>query len=300
MTSKPHIDAHGLYGWIRAGDIELTPPQWGRPLRAPDVRLIAAEFDPDKFGALCVWVRADGHLVIIDGQHRLQAVVAVLGWGDQTVPCLLYKNLTEREASELSLGLQDRRNLHPVDKHRTAIAAGHKRAMSVQNAVDVCGLELVRSGVGTGQVCAIDALGHAWDRLGEPGLIRVLRILADTWEAREGSITAKTIQLVGMMVSMYPDLDDRRLCITLGRYNAADWIVPTRSAPGRSLAHVAVDLVTAYNARLGERNKLPEVMPAKIRASYKRAPVGATRGAVISNALTRDGGGRVAPSRRRR
>ena len=42
-------DFGGVRGWVRAGDVEMAPDHWGRPLRRGDVIYIGKNFDPDQF-----------------------------------------------------------------------------------------------------------------------------------------------------------------------------------------------------------------------------------------------------------
>jgi hypothetical protein len=300
-TSKSdRIETRGKIVWLRAELIALTPQSWGRPLRMADVRLIAAEFDPDRFGVLAIWRRPDSSYCTIDGQHRLAAVLNVLGWSDQSVPCIVFDGLTEREAAELSLGLQERRNLHGYDRHRASLMAGHKRATAIQAACDEVGVEIARSHARAFQTCALDGLGHVWDRLGYGGLVHVLRILVNAWNGRENTITARTLPLVGMLLCQYPTIDDVRLSRTLSRYSAEDWVASCRAVPGRTLAHVASDVVSAYNSRLAPDHKLAETLPSKLVQAYKRSPVFASRGKTKTQPANAQSGTHVVPASRRR
>ena len=52
--------------------------------------------------------------IVLDGQHRVAAVVTELGWVEEQLEVMAYYNLTDARAAEISRRLQDRRNLHLV------------------------------------------------------------------------------------------------------------------------------------------------------------------------------------------
>ncbi len=66
-------------------------------------REIAADFDPEKLGALRVNLR-DGFYWILDGVYRYFAVIQ-MGWGDQRLQCWTY-HLTEAEEARAFIDVQ--------------------------------------------------------------------------------------------------------------------------------------------------------------------------------------------------
>src|SRR5215471_8120841 len=95
MTTEraEHLGSQHLE-WLLVSELEMAPPQWGRPLRPGDIRAMAHDFDPDKLGAVAIWARKNlpagrGRYVICDGQHRVAAIRMALG-NDQRCPCLIY------------------------------------------------------------------------------------------------------------------------------------------------------------------------------------------------------------------
>src|SRR4051794_33828172 len=88
---------------------ELTVDQrYQRALNARRVKKIANEFDPYSVGMLIVSDRGDGTKVVLDGQTRRAALVA-MGWEDQMVPCYVYVGLSVEEEARIFRTLnQDR------------------------------------------------------------------------------------------------------------------------------------------------------------------------------------------------
>jgi len=280
MPAKQHLE------WLPAAHIEMTPPSWGRPLRPADVRCIADTFDPDKFGALVVWKRPQlpigkGRLMLLDGQHRL-ASLRLIGYADQSVPCLVYEGLTNETAAELSLGLQERRNLHALDKHRAMLVAHDLRAVEVSKVLTHLGLELsyTTRATDTRRISAIVVLSHVWDRMGATGLERVLTVCDEAWEGTSAGFSANIIKLVMLVVCAHNgQLDDAHLAKVLSTRSPAAWIVKD-STPRRSLSSIAQDVVIAYNRSRRGDNRLPEMTPGQYETAGKRAPVSTRRGRI--------------------
>jgi hypothetical protein len=283
----------------------MAPEHWGRDIRAMDVKPIGAQFNPDKFGVLFIWRRRDlpvgaGRYIAIDGQHRVRAVVDVMGWGDQQVPCRFYDGLTDKQAADLSLGLQTRRNLHAFDEHRMNLAAGQVRAVNIQKVLTEKGLTLVKGSARDHQVMAIDELGRIHDLVGTDGLGRVLTIMLNAWSGMASSLAGLMLRTVTAVVRAHQGdpLDDLRLAATLRRNPPQTWLGPlqVRDHMKRNVGHVAQEIVATYNTRLGQEKRLSSFAPTTYTGSLKRRPVNpAPRGTKVEGRLSQ--GSRVSRAR---
>jgi hypothetical protein len=285
MSRSDKLEAKQTFSWVLLSEIEMAPSQWGRPLRQGDVRAIAAAFDPDMIGAVALWSRPDlppgrGRYVCIDGQHRC-AALRLIGYDDQKVPSLVYEGLTMETAAELSLGLQDRRNLHALDKHRAASAAHERRATEVDKIMVYCHVEFAyhANANDIGRVSAVAAVNHVWDRMGE-GLERVLSICYRSWGGTSAGFGSSVLKLV-MTVCCAHDgqVDDIHLSETLSTRSPAQWIVKDIT-PRRSLSSLAQDVVVAYNKNVRGGNRLPEMTPSQYETAARRMPVPTVRGKI--------------------
>lgn len=84
---------------VRIGDIDREGPHYQRPLKESDVRRIARDYDPGMIGEPELNVRDDGTVVVIDGQHRVEALRRKFG-EDHSVKCRVHYGLdieTERK-----------------------------------------------------------------------------------------------------------------------------------------------------------------------------------------------------------
>jgi hypothetical protein len=269
------MEAKQVFAWILLAEMEMAPSSWGRPLRTGDVRAIAAGFDPDMIGAIAVWHRPNlqpsrGRYVVIDGQHRC-AALRLIGYDDQRVPCLLYEGLTMETAAELSLGLQERRNLHALDKHRAALAAHVRRAVEIDKMLHYCRLELTyhMKPTDVGRLTAIATLNDVWDRMGA-GTERVLTVCARAWGGTGAGFAASVLKLVMTVLAAHDGaVDDVHLAETLSVRSPAQWIAKD-SVPRRPLTSIAQDVIIEYNKKVRGGNRLTELTPSQYEQSTRK------------------------------
>jgi len=283
IEARQHLD------WLLAAELELAPTAWGRPLRANDVRLIASTFDPDKFGAICVWRRNDlaighGRYVTIDGQHRL-AAIRLMGYADQRVPSLIYDGLTMETAAELSLGLQERRNLHPLDKHRANLAAHDRRAIEIDKVLARLDLELSYHTRFTvrGRVSCVAQLYYIWDCLGATGLERVLEVANRAWDGTSPAFASAVLRLIMVLVGAHDGVvDDVHLSQTLSARSPSQWLMRD-VVPPRSVFSIAQDVAVEYNRKLRGAARLAELTPSQYMNVKRPANRPTTRGKIDGN-----------------
>jgi hypothetical protein len=290
-TDQNRVKASYCLVWLKLVDLEMAPIEWGRPVRRPDVRSIGQNFDPDLLGLVVVWERTDravghGRFMVLDGQHRVRALVDFLAYLDQKIQCMVYRDITPAEAAAISLGLQERRNLHPYDHHRAAVAAGVLVAIRIEKTAADCGITVVRNVNGPSEVSAISTMRDVMARLGPAGLGRVLEILSGAWDRTPGSYASKMMRLAMMIVAVYDtEIDDTRLALVLGARSPNQWVADTL-APKRHLGFVAQDVVLAYNHglrahRIDERTPNDYVTTAK-RVAPARGPKPKIQGRTIN------------------
>jgi hypothetical protein len=291
MARAQNMEAKQTFAWVLLSEIEMAPSQWGRPLRQSDVRAIAAAFDPDMIGAVALWSRPDlpagrGRFVCIDGQHRC-AALRLIGYDDQRVPSLIYEGLTMETAAELSLGLQDRRNLHALDKHRAASAAHERRAIEIDKIMVYCHVEFAYQCKASdiGRISAVAAVTHVWDRMGE-GLERVLEVCSRAWGGTSAGFASNVLKLVMTVLCAHDgQVDDTHLSETLSVRSPAQWIVKD-TQPRRSLSSLAQDVVVEYNKKARGGNRLPEMTPSQYEAAARRPPVPTVKGKIEGRQTT--------------
>src|SRR5437764_12566928 len=95
-----------------------------RDLNQARVSRLAAVFDPEKIDAPTVNHRGDWYY-LIDGQHRIAALKQWLSsWQDQQVQCWTYEGLSEADAAEKFLALNDTLPVRSFAKFKVSVQAG--------------------------------------------------------------------------------------------------------------------------------------------------------------------------------
>jgi len=291
----PRLDARQHFDWIPLSEIENAPTEWGRPIKVANVRAIAAVFDPDAMGSVCIWHRPDrqpgrGRYVTVDGQHRVAALRLWLGdAGDQRVPALMYEGLTMETAAELSLALQDRRNLHPLDRHHAAVAAHDRRAVDIDKVLEHLRLTLVYSCRADERfhLSAVAMLGYIWDCTGGAGVERVLTICGAAWENTSAGYSGSVLKLVMYVVAAHNgEVRDEQLVRALATRSPGQWIAKDVT-PRRPLQSIAQDVIIEYNKRTRGAGRLAELTPSAYVAAGKRKPARTKRGKVDAAKVTK-------------
>lgn len=180
-------------GWIKIGDLK-PHPRAQREFRQHRADELVAAFNLEGMGFIVVSKHGDVYF-IIDGQHRLAALL-MLGFApDDSVQCEVYEGLTDEQDAELFLERNNYLNNTALDKFRIGVLAKRKVEVEVDTCVRAQGLKVGRGG----GIQAVGALMDAYRRTGIEGLGKTLRIIRDSYGERgfEGPViqgTALTIQ----------------------------------------------------------------------------------------------------------
>lgn len=154
-----------------------------RDLKPSRVDFLAAEFDPEMFGYPVVSNR-DGHYYIIDGQHRVRAVIAWLGkgWETQSVTCRVYTGMSEQDEADMFCRLNDILTVGAFPKFKARVTAGSEPECSVKRTVEKTGLR-ISQGKEEGTVSAVSTLTKVYKRDGAATLSRCLLIVNNSFGA---------------------------------------------------------------------------------------------------------------------
>jgi hypothetical protein len=179
-----------------------TPQHTQRKFVKAQAEEYAAHFDLDKFG-LPVVNHRDGVYWILDGQHRIGALKLWFGKSNPgSVDCMVYENLTDADAAELFLGLDDRRAISTFEKFHVACTAGRTRETDIRRTVESQGLKVSQSKT-PGSVSAVSALNRVYDRSGAVVLGQVLRTLRDAYDGDAMAFDTQLIQGGGLFYNRY-------------------------------------------------------------------------------------------------
>jgi len=263
QAAPARVIEQGGLSWVLAGDVRVPPYQ--READPRRVKKIAEGFDPDKLDPLKISQRADGSLWVIDGNHRLQAIL-VLGWSDQLVPARLVRGLSYQQEAGLFTAQRDRRDPSAAESFRAAVESGDPAALSVRAVCEALGLSLAyKTARGSGTPRTVNAVGASWSiarDAGAPRLRRILGTVDRAWGAQSGVFTAHTIIGLNAFFSRYEDkYDAGRLDMVLARIPFDHFLAQSMSFRtmygSDSRTAMARATLALYNKRL-TTGKLPE------------------------------------------
>lgn len=244
--------------WVPISEMRFDP-RVNRKLRQSRVDSIAANFDPEKVGIIHLSHRGDGSYIVIEGQHRVRALVQ-LGWTDQRMESKVYEGLTVAEEAERMLALNDKLTVSRIDEFLIAVVASDPEAVAINNIVRDAGLVIdgqSRDGV-INCVAALEKVyrgeSQSADAAHPKVLGQVLDVVTSAWGRTKAAGQGDIIQGVGLVLHRYGDQVELDRLITklapvpggpaglIGRARAA------REYRGGSVArNVAAIVVEVYN-----------------------------------------------------
>ena len=175
--------------WIRLGDLK-PHPRAQREYRPHRAEQLASVFQLEGMGFIVVSQHGDLYY-IIDGQHRVQALLLIGFSEDDVLQCEVYEGLTDEQDAELFLERNDYLNVAALDKFKTAVLAGREDEVAVDACVRAQGLSV---GYSENSIRAVSALMEAYRRTDTVGLAKTLRIIRDAYGSRgfEGAVIQGT------------------------------------------------------------------------------------------------------------
>lgn len=164
---------------------------------------IAREFDPAGFRYLTVSRRDNGTYAVVDGQHRMAALM-ILGHGEGTpVPCDVRHGLTLQQEAALFRLLNTMRKPMPLDAFLVRVVEGDPAANDINRIVGNAGWQVGTTS--TGHITAVDALERVYTgrsmRQSPKGpkpeaLLATLQIISSAWGTDSRGPTS--INLIGI------------------------------------------------------------------------------------------------------
>lgn len=264
---------------IRAGNL-LVDRRYQRPVSQAMVNRIAKAFDPNLFGVITVSERDNGDMFILDGQHRVAAVIKI-GGENTLLPCEVLTGKSYQDEAEIFHKRNaDKKAMTAQDKFRGKLESGIDRAPEIFEIVVANGfmINLDDSELKGGKIPGVGSLIHVDTNYRGGHLNDVLELVRDTWGNDIGP-RGSMISGLAMFLSFYRDVWDRKRFVsqlakvTMERlhHDAADHKRATGISPDRSMCAV---LVRRYNERILERNRLPSLEEMRAINMIKEAQRG--------------------------
>ena len=134
-----------------------------RSLDEARVDAMAKNFDEARIGVPVLSLRSDGSYVVLDAQHRLEAMRRA-GLTDYKMLCEVHNGLTRADEAALYLKLNNgRKAVRVYDKYRARIIAKEPTALEFTKIVEAQGLR-IGAAPGKSTVCAIQAIEYIHKR----------------------------------------------------------------------------------------------------------------------------------------
>jgi len=202
------------------------------------------------FHAVEYSINGESALWVIDGHHRLLALLNV-GLGEWVVRVEVHVDvMTEARASDLFLKLNDRAITRPFETFRNEVQAKRPDAIGIESMVREHGL-VVSDDTRGGNIVCVKALKDAYER--DPSaLAYALDLVTRAWGRTASAVEGKIIEGVSRALEVYGDSIDRpALAKKLGKYpggpaallgHAKGRASVTGTTLGRSVADVVIEL----------------------------------------------------------
>lgn len=185
---------------VPLGKIQI-PPHAQRRLNDSRVDYLLANLNLEAFGLPVVSARG-GHFYVVDGQHRIKAIIRWLGdgWEQVEIACRVFEGLTEADESNLFDRNNDQLQVNAFDKYKVRVAGGRKEEVAVNRIVTATHLVVSRDKV-PGAIMAVGTLMRVYRRSDGETLGKALRIARDAYG--DAGMEAPVIDGLGHLCQRY-------------------------------------------------------------------------------------------------
>jgi hypothetical protein len=255
-VKKEKVEGTARLRWIPLGKMKVSE-RAQREQKSHRVNHLIAHFDLDKLGKFTVSERPDGFFYVIDGQHRLAAMLEKGYTEIDEVQCWVYTGLTEGQEAEEFLGLNDVLTVDSMTKFKVGVEAKRTVETDIDRIVRLQELVVSPQKV-NGAISAVDTLRRIYTRSGPKVLRRTLIIVRDSYG--NPGLLANVLEGVGLVCHRWGDeLDDQRLIKSLSTVHAGVSGILGRAeqlkmSTGARKGHcVAAAVVEVYNRSKGPK-----------------------------------------------
>ena len=254
-------------------------PRYQRQADQRRIERMATQWDDALAGVLEVSLR-DGHLFVMDGQHRL---LAARLHGVRMLRVLIHSDLdTKAEAERFAKLNTGRVRPNRLALFRARLVAEEPLALRIMACIRSHGLLLVDGSrdVGIRSIGVVEAIGGYDISL----LDTTFNVIHAAWEDEEGSLAGEILGGVASFIDIYgrhPRYSERQLITKLARISTASLRRRIRELGDNKSAIAATDKAKGFN-RLGPRQavyeaynwKLQNPLPIAGQSDMKRISLG--------------------------
>lgn len=237
-----------------------TDPSYQRRMNAAQVDRIVAEFNPLLVNAVKVSHR-DGRFFVFDGAHTLAALRRIHEGKPFMVECKVFSGMTYQEEAELfALQTGTSRTVSFDYKLRAKLAAETPKEKAFLEATEAAGLHLsdVQRSSMRYVIAAKATAQRIFENFGADLYTDMLRLIVETWDAVEWSLSKPVLNGCATFLSVYGDEYKRDRFIRKLAYTNADELaaIARRQNVKDQPRQYALAILELYNK--GGRGRLDE------------------------------------------
>jgi len=194
---------------IRVGDLVIDRRVQRAPIKTR-VNRIADNFNPDAVGVIIVSLRRDGSYVVIDGQHRVAAMVK-LGMEKMTVRCLVFSDLELANEAWHFCRANDTRRIGPYDDFVKGVLSNDEECVKIKEILDGFRLKVGQSAK-NGNVVCITTLRSIY-RSSPDLLENVIDIANTSWGKRSAAVEGSVLRGIAVFLKKHGEKADEGVLI---------------------------------------------------------------------------------------
>lgn len=196
-------------------------PRIQRPLDRRRVVKIATELNRDALGVITVSRRLNGEHIVIDGQHRTEAV-RTAGYGGGNIQCRIFTGLTLAEEAEMFRLLNNTAKPQYLDTFRVRVIEGDPTAVASADILDRHGWKVGGNSGHDGYFNAMQAFErvYAADRDTQPNPAeQAIATITAAWGHTGSAADGRVFEGIGQMYLRYgAAVDTNELINRLAKY----------------------------------------------------------------------------------
>lgn len=214
---------------LRKIDVRIVQKAaYQRNLDPAKLRRMVRNWNPNDVGHITLSRRANGHYFVIDGQHRIEAILRMEGVVSPITDAIVWEGLTAQDEAEMFYRTQDpkaRKALTPEDIHNAKLYAGEGSASAIQRIVQKAGFRIgpTYDGEQAGRIVAVGKLSDVYDQYGETVLQDTLDLIALTWGNAKGP-EANLIAGTALFLAMFPEANIEPLIKRISKTPMDVWV----------------------------------------------------------------------------
>lgn len=196
---------------VRADELRIHPIAQ-REIVPANLKKIVSGFDFDAIGVLQAVEYDDRGLLVIDGQHRLRAILEH-GFGEWIVDVQVHLYIRDDAAAcDLFLKLNSRAAVSPFEKFMKEFHAGHPDAIGAHAIAKRHGLKVGKSAA-DGVILCVTTLKRLYKIDQGKTLDATLGTLLAAWGSKTAGLEGRLVEGLGLVFTRYLDAIDRPVMV---------------------------------------------------------------------------------------